>query len=65
MEAYTVWPSVANPHSIPPSIPPSATRVSQRNSPFSGSSEYITPDFCPASSTRRPSAPVVSTIALP
>src|SRR6185436_17298397 len=48
-------PSVAGPHSMPPTAPPSPTRACHRIWPFrSGSMAYTTADFCPSSSARRP-----------
>src|SRR5712691_2223773 len=58
-ETYAVDPSLANPHSMPPSTPPSPACVFQINSPDSGLRPYSAPDFCPASSTRRPSGNTV------
>src|SRR6202034_1726773 len=54
--AYTFLPSVADPHSIPPSPLPLPMRASHNSfPPSSGSSPYITPVFWPHSSTRCPS----------
>src|ERR1700687_3372428 len=51
--------SAAEPHCTPPLIPPLPTRVCHRTSPLrSGSTAWTTPDFCPATSARRPLAKV-------
>src|SRR5436305_2191799 len=41
-------PSVAVPHSIPPSAEPGPTAVLQTIAPVAASSAQYTPDFCPA-----------------
>src|SRR6185503_3254109 len=52
---YAVVRSAAEPHCTPPIVPPSPTLTCQSTLPSaSGSSPCTIPDFCPATSTRRP-----------
>src|SRR5215831_8451762 len=63
---YACVPSTADPHSIPPSTPPSPARYCQTTSPcLSGSNAQPTPDFCPITIRSRPSARVARIGALP
>src|SRR5262249_51194151 len=52
---YTLLPWVADPHWMPPLLPPGESRCCHRIAPLlSGSSACTTPDFCPAMSARLP-----------
>ena len=56
---YMFCPSLADPHSMPPSAPPRPTVVLHSFlPPWSGSKPWTTPDFCPATITRLPPASV-------
>ena len=56
---------MAKPHSMPPKVPPAATRVCQRISPVRGSSPCMRPDFWPAMRIGSPPEVVVRTGELP
>jgi len=53
-------PSVAVPHSIPPSVEPGADGALQRISPVAASSSQYWPDFWPAPITFRLSVPMLT-----
>jgi hypothetical protein len=58
--------SAAEPHSMPPSTPPSPARYCQTTSPFlSGSNAQPTPDFWPMTIRSRPLGSVARIGALP
>src|SRR5215472_9662925 len=58
--AYILRPSVAEPHWMPPTVPPLPRRACHNTWPLrSGSSPYAIPDFCPTISARLPFGSVI------
>src|SRR5262245_53175679 len=57
---YARRPSVAEPHSTPPNMPPLPMRVLHRTLPVAASRPWTTPDFWPTISRRWPDGSVTS-----